>query len=68
MKCKVIRINNSELLEDIVNDWLKTGNYEIFNFLQVVKGDYLVTTIFYYTEKELRKKKLNNLKNHDTSD
>lgn len=66
MKCKVIRISNSDILEEVTNEWLKTDNYEIVNVSQVVKGDFLITTIFYYTEKELRKKKLNKLNDYDT--
>lgn len=67
MRCKVFRNYSSEI-ETEINNWLKTDNYEIFHITQVEKGDLIVTTIFYYTEKEFRKKKLNRLKDYDTED
>ena len=57
MKCKVINTNKVQL-EDVVNEWLKTGKYEIFKVLQTEVDTYITLTIFYYDKQELRAKKL----------
>lgn len=67
MKCKVFKEDANDL-EDEVNDWLKSEDIEIMHTNQTMDDDYVVLTIFYLTEKELRKKKLNKLKDYDTED
>jgi hypothetical protein len=66
MKCKVF-YEDPDYLENDVNDWLKTENIEISHTTQSIddQGN-VILTLFYFTEKELRKKKLNKLNNYDT--
>lgn len=67
MKCKVIR-SISYGLEDEVNTWLKTGEYEIVHVTQTQtdSSTNVVLTIFYLDLKALRKAKLNKINNNDS--
>ena len=65
MKCKVFQTPSYDL-EDEVNNWLESKEIEIVKIHQSMEDNEIVLTIFYYTEKELRKKKLNKLKDYDT--
>lgn len=58
MKCKVFNsIKNT--LEDEVNEWLESGNFEIIRTEQTQnETGYVTLTIFYLDGKELRKKKI----------
>ena len=61
MKCKIFNEDVS-YLEDSINDWLKSENVVIVNTVQTMdSNDNVVLTIFYLTENELRRKKLDNL-------
>lgn len=62
MLCKVIN-SSKDSLEDKINDWLKTGKYEISHMLQSSNDIYITITIFYLEKNEIRTKKLNNLNN-----
>ena len=64
MKCKVFQ-ESAYSLEDEVNEWMKTEKIEIIHTNQSIDGSEIVLTIFYYTEKELRKNKLNKLKDYE---
>jgi len=57
MKCKVINTNKRQL-ENEVNDWLKTGKYEIAKILQTEDANmgYVTLTIFYFEQQEIRKR------------
>jgi len=62
MKCKVINSHKNNL-EQNVNEWLQSGNYEITEILQTEDSSvgYITLTIFYLETKEVRKKKLDKL-------
>jgi len=62
MKCKVINSSKS-MLENEINDWLNSGKYEIFDIKQTQEDSYITVTILYLDNKEVRKKKINNLNN-----
>jgi hypothetical protein len=62
MLCKVIN-STKDLLEEKINNWLKTGKYEISHILQSNSDIYITVTIFYLEKNEIRTKKLNNLNN-----
>jgi hypothetical protein len=62
MLCKVIN-SSKDSLEDKINDWLKTGKYEISHMLQSSNDIYITITIFYLEKNEIRKRKLENLNN-----
>ena len=66
MKCKVF-YEDAQYLENDVNDCLDTENIEISHITQSTddQGN-VILTIFYFTEKELRKKKLHELNNYGT--
>ena len=59
MKCKVIDSSKVNL-ENNVNIWLSTGQYEITHILQTesASNGYITLTIFYLDLKEVRKKKI----------
>lgn len=59
MLCKVINSSKPHLEEDI-NNWLKSGKYEIKIINQTESRDngYITVTIFYYDLAESRQKKL----------
>lgn len=59
MLCKVINSNKNDLEKDI-NDWLKSGKYEIkiINQTESSLNGYITVTIFYYNLAESRQKKL----------
>ena len=60
MKCKVINSHVS-IIENTINDWLKTGKYEIIEIKQTQHGFDVTITIFYLDENEVRSKKLKEL-------
>ena len=66
MKCKVIN-STKNFLENDVNEWLKTGKYEITQILQTenLQQGYVTLTIFYLELQEARKKKIDKLNNID---
>ncbi len=71
MKCKVIN-STKPFLEKDVNEWLKTGKYEILNIVQTEHSTfgYITLTLFYYDEQEIRNKKLEKIsknQNENTS-
>ncbi len=57
MLCKVIN-SSKDSLEDKINDWLKTGKYEISHMLQSSNDIYITITIFYLEKNEIRTKKI----------
>jgi hypothetical protein len=64
MKCKVFN-SSKTLLEEDVNNWLKTGNYEIVSVTQTHESpSYITLTIFYLDVKEVRFKKLEKLNSY----
>lgn len=64
MKCKVINASKNSL-EDMTNDWLSKGKYEITNIIQTESSSngYITLTIFYLDQQEIRTKKLKKLNN-----
>jgi len=66
MICKVFNSSKTQLEED-VNDWLKTGKYEIFAITQTESSTngYITFTILYLDSKEIRTKKLKKLNKVD---
>lgn len=61
MKCKIFNEDVS-YLEDSVNEWLESEKIVIVNTIQTMDGnDNVILTIFYLTENELRRRKLDNL-------
>ena len=61
MKCKIFNEDVS-YLEDSVNEWLESEKIVIVNTIQTMDGnDCVILTIFYLTENELRRRKLDNL-------
>jgi hypothetical protein len=59
MNCKVIN-SHKKNLEDDVNNWLKTGKYEITNIFQTEDANmgYITLTMFYRDLKEVRSEKI----------
>jgi predicted amino acid-binding ACT domain protein len=60
MKCKVINGSKNNL-EQLTNDWLATGKYEIVDIQQTQVDSYVTLTIFYLDKQEIREKKLEKL-------
>jgi predicted amino acid-binding ACT domain protein len=60
MKCKVINGSKNNL-EQLTNEWLATGKYEIVEIQQTQIESYITLTIFYLEIKEAREKKLKRL-------
>lgn len=60
MLCKVIYGTRSNL-EQLTNEWLATGKYEITDVQQTQVDSYITLTIFYLDKQEVREKKLEKL-------
>ena len=60
MLCKVIYGTRSNL-EQLTNEWLATGKYEITDVQQTQVDSYITLTIFYLDKQEVTEKKLEKL-------